>query len=165
MSGFKEFDSFEDMIEFMQANTAEANAHLAPEQQALTWGSTWARFDQIGDENIVFGRCWTLAEAEQSERDAIIRMGERVDEREIADTTQGLASSHEDGYLFGVAASRHFPEPEIGSTHRANAWPVSQLIWDTMSELNFDYLALTDEALREELEAAFTAWRTHVTSR
>jgi hypothetical protein len=165
MSGFMEFDSFDDMVEFMRTNTEQANAGLAPEQQALTWGSTWVRFDQVFDENIVFGRCYEREEAKQKERDATVRMGDRVDEYEIADTDRRLAAALEDGYLFGVAASRHFPDPEIGSTHRANAWPISDRLFQTMEQLGFDYQKLTDPVLREELEDAYREWREHEMTR
>jgi hypothetical protein len=162
---FQEFESFEDMIEFMRSNTEQANQHLAPEQRALTWGSTWARFDQVGDENIIFGRCYAREEAKQKERDATVRMGDEVDEAEIADTDQRLADALEDGYLFGIAGSRHFPEEDIGSTHRANAWPISERLYEAMVALRYDYPTLTDLMLREELEDAYREWREHEMTR
>lgn len=160
---YRQYGSLEEMQADMARAEAEGNSHLAPEQQALTWGSTWTSFDQFGDQNISFGRCFTRTEATSAELDA----GASAEEARWVD--QRLADALERGYLFGEAASRHYPDPELGSTHRANAWPISRELYDTMATLNYDYNALANPArleeltpCRQELETAYQAWRRHV---
>ena len=104
MSGFQSFDSFEEMVEFMATQTDAANAHLADEQRALTWGSYWFRpYEDI----VIFGHVFTENEFRDREFNSYHGGGpiSPEEEAEFAYSVQSVKENHERGYLFGEAFS------------------------------------------------------------
>ena len=120
----RSFNSMEEMFDFMARATESANAHLADEQKALTWGSYWFRpFDDF----VIFGYVFTQEEFEARERWSYHRGGalDEEEEAEFGFSKAHVLDAHERGYLFGEAFSVSEPSGELGDTHRANAWPIT----------------------------------------
>lgn len=160
----RSFASFDQAIEYMQINEQEANAHLAPEQAALTWGSHFASFIPR-DRLVIFGYCMTLDEATADEADAMRRTGDDPDSQEEAaqelEYTRGmLAGAHLRGYLFGRAWSVVEPAGELGSTHRGNAWPISADLFHAAEAAGWEVARMTADAV-QELDAVYQAMRAH----
>ena len=154
---FESFDSVEDMFAAMQANEEAANATLAPEQQALTWGSHFVNFIPA-QEIVVFGYCFTKEEAFQSEYDA-----SPPEEREAGwpqETVNHLASSLARGYLFGRCYSVIEPEGELGSTHKSQAWPIAPGLFQLAQRVGWRIDRLDPLALAA-LDNAYQARRAH----
>lgn len=141
---FMEFESMDQMIEFMQKRTDEANRDLAPAQQAVTYGDCWARFDTIATTGVPeFGYVLTLDEAATNQE-------ERA----------SVEAEHERGYLFSRAYSAHFPDGELGDTHRANLWPIDRAVFDALAAVEWDHNAVAPEH-KVHLEIAYQAARAH----
>lgn len=177
----KQFSSFEEAMNAMAEAEAAANENLAPEQSALTWGSTWVRFDHVPSGVLIVGRCATIEEVEAGERECAPKIEDYpvetgppviVDEftadtaefeGELAGTLAQTRDSHERGYLFGRAYSAIEPDGELGSTHRANAWPISPECFDALRRASYHphRLSLAAPALAAELESAYKAWAHH----
>lgn len=107
------FDSLEEMFAFMQAQEAEANEHLRPEQAEIRddWAHDrwWVRpYPEAGC--LIFGEAWSR---------------ERVEARE-PEAASHLREMRERGYLFGMAYSVLEPDGEPGDTHVANLMPISE---------------------------------------
>lgn len=108
---YESFDSFEEMQAYMRRKEEEANANVHPRQQDIDWGTYWVRLaPDLG--LAVFGYVNTDAE--------IRALGE---DRE---TMVMLRDAHARGYRYGKAYSVLEPEGEWGSTHIANAWPITR---------------------------------------
>jgi hypothetical protein len=150
---FMQFDNFEQMAKWMDDRTKEANLGLAPEQVAISYGHTWARFDQLDTGiGIVFGRIFTEAE---------YLAGELDDEVETpSETLARIRENHDRGYMYGIAYSMVEPDGEYGDTHRANMWPIDGDLFAAAAEAGWDHRALPigDQI---NLSIAFEAWRTH----
>ena len=123
MDSYRKFDSIEEMFDYIEKQTQRANASLTAEQKAITWGSHWVRF-LPSEQLIIFGRVFTLAEIEQGERSA----GASTEELEY--TLNSCRANHDRGYLFGRAYSVAEPDGELGDTHRANMWPITEQQFD-----------------------------------
>lgn len=151
-----QFDDYESMAKWMDDRTNEANVGLAPDQQQVTWGDCWARFDHLDKTGIgiIFGRVMTRAEWLQSEID------EGADEDEANYSLGKIENSHRRGYMHGLAYSRIEPEGEYGDTHRANLWPIEQRLFDAAREAGWRHenLAVGDQI---NLSIAFEQWRQH----
>jgi len=119
MTHVKGFASFEDALKFMADATDAANKNLAPEQRAITWGSYWLRFAPEY-HCVIFGRVMPMEELIDSEREA------GAEPEELDYTREHYTEQHERGYLFGYAYSVMEPRGELGDTHRANMWPITQ---------------------------------------
>jgi hypothetical protein len=173
MTGYvQEFGSFEDALDYMAKATDQANAHLAPEQAALTYGCTWARFDHLVEPSrlLIVGKVDTLAEIIAGEIEAYGDDEDAAREDGFASVAEAgqhaadnSAANHERGYLFGRAYSVIEPRGELGDTHRANAWPISPELFEALlaAECKIDVLAETDQHRADELYQAFAAWRAH----
>lgn len=110
MSQFQSFDSMEEMLEFMAKAEAEANQMLLDEQRGIGYGDYWCR--PVPEQGVfVFGRVMPEEEAYDGEDAGSIAM---------------LRDSYSRGYRFGTAYSILGPEGELGSTHIANMWPITE---------------------------------------
>lgn len=150
---YMEFESLDEMVAWQQQQTASANANLAPEQAAITWGDHWVRFDPAS-MTVIFGTIWELsywdgkiAEAEPGE-----------DRDEWVWEKDSVIASHVNGYLFGRAYSIIEPDGELGSTHRANMWPITPECFEAAEQAGW---RLNDikAPYENELRAAYDGWR------
>lgn len=113
------FDSWEEAQAAMRKAEEAANASLVEEQRRITWGDYWCR--PVPDLGIfVFGQVMPLELVMQEE------MAAGSDPEELAYTEASLREKHERGYMFGNAYSVMEPRGELGDTHRANMWPITE---------------------------------------
>jgi hypothetical protein len=121
---FREFGSLDEMFEFMKANEDAANASLTPQQRSLDWGSYWV---SPQEDFVIFGYCYTYEQQAMSERYAYHHGGElnEEEEAEFEYTMRRSRENHEAGRMFGTAFSVIEPTGELGTTHKAAAWPIS----------------------------------------
>jgi hypothetical protein len=154
MPHIESFDSLEAMTNRMQQLTTAANQTLAQQQRDVGWGDYWVQFD--GESQlIIFGYCMTQAEVEQAERDA----GSEPDE--LVYMMDSMEESHTRGYLFGRAYSIVEPQGELGSTHRANVWPIDSELFDAASDAGWDLDKMPGENL-DQLYQVFQKFWDHV---
>jgi hypothetical protein len=150
----------------MQRDTERANAHLALQQAALTWGSYWVRFSS--DAPPVFGYVPTLAEVEAAEVRAMPTPSDPEHAREqgieVEYTMEQVRESHERGFLYGRAYSTWCPDGEHGSTHRSSAWPISESLFDAARESGWLIKDLPPEA-RQEIREALLGYYEHQTDK
>jgi hypothetical protein len=149
---FMEFESHEEMVDYLRKASEAAFEAITPQQEALTYGSYWVQFHDIANRQVVFGRVKTLDET----RDIIIGNGGTTAEvnAELKDIEAGLAN----GYMFGIAHSGWYPEGELGDTHKSVAWPIPKELFEAAAKVQFqiDLLPLTHKVT---LEAAYQAYR------
>jgi hypothetical protein len=144
---FQAFDSDQEMQDFMRANAEAAMAGLAQQQKDLTLGSYWVQFDfepLEPEPMVIFGHVHSETELDEAD-------GSIEDQRLEMETT---------GLMFGAAASKHFPQPELGYTHQASAWPIEQRLFEAAQEVAWNPHALPHEA-KVLLEIAYQSWRVH----
>jgi hypothetical protein len=142
------FDSLKEMQNFIESNSEAVMSSLARQQQDLTLGSYWVQFEvePFTDEPlVVFGQVVTELEWDADEDEP----------SESQRRTMNLT-----GLMFGRAASKHFPEPELGYTHKASAWPIEQRLFDMAREVDWDIQQLP-HAGKVLLEIAYASRRAH----
>lgn len=163
--GFASFDTMEEMVEFMRRQEEEANAHLAPQQQAVTWGDYWIRFYDIEHRICIFGHVYTEDEMMEKERAVPLMAGESSEEveAEIAAEMEGIRDAHKRGYMYGWAYSVIEPEGEPGSTHQANLWPIPQWLYEQARDVRWVMDDLDPQG-KAEVQRAYTEYRTHMLS-
>lgn len=135
---FMDFGSLDEAFDFMTRQTEIANASLTPEQRSLTWGSCWFRpYEGI----VIFGHVYTAEEFEQKERHSYHRGGplDAEEEAEFAYAKERVLDAHERGYLFGEAFSVWEPTGELGDTHRASAWPITERQFESARTAGWDH--------------------------
>jgi hypothetical protein len=156
---FMEFDSIEQMSDWMADQTNKANAVLTDEQKGVTWGSHWVRFYFPGptDLMVIFGYCLTRDEARESEfRDA----RNNQDRLEAEQTTAGIIANHERGYLFGWAYSIMEPAGEPGDTHRAHVWPIDAETFEAAKAVGWEVFDPDlDVRFKARIERAYQEYR------
>lgn len=143
------FDSIESMQEELHRRSADAMAGLARQQRDLTLGSYWVQFQFEDDEPLVI-------------------FGHVVDEDEWALNSEGYEGTAEEqrqamnqtGLMFGRAASKHFPDPELGYTHKASAWPIEQRLFEMAQAVDWDIDRLPHPG-KVLLEIAYQSRRAH----
>ena len=146
----------EAMMEQMRVLTEYANEHLAPQQKQIGYGSYWARFYDVKNRIVVFGYVETLDAMEASERE----LG--ADDGEAAYIRTDTNRRHNDGYMYGMCYSTITPEGELGFTHRADIWPITQDAFETYRRVGWDvdHDDLTWET-KVELAGAYAEYATH----
>lgn len=110
------FDTFDEMLEVIDAGRQAAIDAATDEQNAITYGDHWLALYNMGEpEGIlaVFGTVWTLEHLREQSAEA------GGVESEIRDEIAYTKQSHESGYRFGEAFSLVEPRGELGSTHVA----------------------------------------------
>jgi hypothetical protein len=150
---FIKFKNFEEMQAYLIQAQADADSHVTPAQRAIGYGDYWARFIDVGNRIVEFGRVYTLTEVRRLEVEA----GATAQEADFAvsDTEQSMKNGN---FLYGRAASILLPNGESGYTHKANVWPIEESLWAAAAECgwNIDVLPLSAKV---NLEAAFIAYR------
>lgn len=149
------FDSLDDMMAAVEKWNEEANAGLAVEQKALTYGDHWVRFYDVGARILDFGRVATEAEISTLEMEA------GTDPDEIATELARVQARQDAGYLYGKAHSILNVEGEWGSTHRANVWPIEERLFTAAQTVDWKIDQLSPDG-RLMLEIAYACYRTHL---
>ena len=157
MSDFRAFDTFEEMIEFMQTNEEAANEHLADAQKAVTYDGYWCRFYDIADRVVIFGHVTPLAYWDEKVTQA--KPGEDREEWEFE--KQQIEDSHRRGYMYGWCYSIVEAEGEPGSTHQANLWPIDKALFDEAKSVGWNIDALGPRG-QAALQSVYSAWRAHM---
>lgn len=134
----QEFDSFEEAMAAMRKAEDAANASALEEQKAITYGDHWCR--PVPEYGIFeFGR---VATEEESYKD------------EEPETVAMLRDSHERGYRYGMAYSVLGPDGELGSTHVANMWPITEAEFLRAKEDGWQVTAdLVEKVMQEHIAA------------
>lgn len=143
---FMEFDSFDQMSEFMAEAERVAIESTSPTQAKIGEGDYW--FRPVPEmEIVIFGRVHPLTEVEAAERDA------GAEDWEVTEVVEGTRSSLERGYLYGTAYSMYEPNGELGSTHRSTVWPITEAQFNEANDAGWD-ARLLGPWFREALIAA-----------
>jgi hypothetical protein len=123
---FREFDSLEEMRDWMRRQTAAANERTSDRQKAITFGDHWMRFIPQ-HQLVVFGRVEPLEDLAGVE-----------DPPTIDHIRENLGR----GYLFGRAYSTWEPDGEWGDTHTYNVWPCTPELFEAAQEAGWDITRL-----------------------
>lgn len=118
MPEFKSFDNFEQMQEYMAKAEEEANNALHPVQIELRddveHTRYWCRpYAELGI--LIFGEAWSVSQ---------------IRAKEDAHITDRKTEVRARGYLFGYAYSVVEPDGEVGDTHVANVFPISEAAFE-----------------------------------
>lgn len=130
--------SFDAMLDEIAASRDLANAGLADEQRALTWGSHFVNFDHVADGIVIFGRARTEEEITTALR-ACVETDEEFEEI-MASERENLAN----GYLTSICGSIACVETELGDTHRGSAWPITAEQYAEAEAAGWDLAAMSD---------------------
>lgn len=149
------FESIEDMQAAVEKWNSDANAGLAVEQRAITYGDYWVRFYDIGARIVDFGHVMTEAEYVEQETE------EGTDPDEIALNLQRLQARHDAGYLYGRAHSILNVTGEWGTTHRSNVWPIEERLYAAAQTVDWKIDQLSPDG-KLLLEIAYACYRTHL---
>lgn len=136
---------------------AQADAHhnLHPLQSALTYGSFWTRFVDLGNKVVEFGRVAMLDEV----RDLEVQAG--ATSAEANAIVQSTDTSLRNGYMYGLAYSLYNRDGEWGTTHKAHVWPIEESLFHQAAEANWQ-IDLLPMSGKINLNAAFRAMKGHV---
>ena len=150
-------DDLESMIAQMRALTEVANMTLAAEQKQIGYGSYWARFYDIKNRIVIFGYVDTLDQMEAGERS----LG--ADDQEADYIRHDTNRRHNDGYMYGMCYSVVTPEGELGFTHRADIWPITQEMFEEFRTVGWDvdHADLTWE-VKVSLATMYAEYRSHI---
>jgi hypothetical protein len=134
--------------------TDSANRHLHDLQRAVAWGDCWARFFDVVGNVVIFGTVMPESDAVAVENKS------GATPRELRDFVSSLHDRHERGYLWGRCHSIAMPMGELGSTHRAYVWPVSERLYDEAREAQWRIKDLSAIGMIE-LSEAYREYREH----
>lgn len=157
---FQEFDNLEQMFQFMAEETDKANAALADEQKAVTWGSYWVRFYDLPARILIFGHIPTWGEFVAGERSHYPATMNTEETSEFEYTVARMRENHDRGYMFGSAYSILEPRGELGDTHRGNLWPISQDLFDHAEDRAW-VMDDFDVRFKVELQGVWESFRAH----
>lgn len=153
------FDSHEQMQDYLAAARKQAHLGLHQSQRDLTFGDYWVRFvDLDAQPKIVeFGYIY-------SERTTIcLAMSYADNYTQGADDYLAIRDSLDNGYMYGRAFSLLGPDGEEGTTHKAHVWPIEERLFRMAEEVDWNIDRLDDTG-RILLEMAFRGQRAHVRS-
>lgn len=159
------FGSMEEALGAMARATEMANRHLAADQRMITWGDRWVRFWQMSPTMppiVIFGRVMTREEIEAGERACMGDTPQHEVDGEIAQTLRHIEHQHGRGYMFGKAYSVMESEGELGDTHRADMWPISERVYEAARKVQWNHRNLP-RAEAHALVEAYQAWAGHTT--
>lgn len=147
------FNSHTEMQAYLIRAQADADMALHPAQRAITWGSHWVRFVDLGRRIVEFGRVYQPDEVVDLE----VQYGATA--REAASAVDATKRGLEAGYLYGLAFSVYNHDGEAGHTHKAHAWPIEESLFNAAAETHWQ-IDLMPVSAKINLHAAFTAFRT-----
>lgn len=145
--------SIDDFFERVRRGNELDSENLAPEQKAITWGSTWVR--TVRGSPVIFGYVPTLEEL-------------------VREETMYGATEEECEYLVGhrksqerndLLSCRCFSEiligGEMGTIHRAWVWPIPSVIFEAAKAVDWDESKM-NEAVVLPVTNAVAAYRQHM---
>lgn len=146
------FNNMAEMQAYLLRAQADAAQNMHPAQSALTWGSHWARFVNIANRVVEFGRIYTQDEVVELEISAGATRIEAM--RALQECGVGM----EKGYLYGHAASFLYPEGESGYTHKSVVWPIEESTYNAAAEARWqiDQMPVSQKI---NLQIAFIAYK------
>lgn len=147
----KNFKSLEEGLAWMSQQTEEANTQLAPQQRDLTFGSYWVRFVDVGARIVEFGHVLELDDIPMDDED-----GESIETQRAE-----MTANTERGYLYSDCWS--ILGYGRGDTHRFNAWPIEQRLFDMAKAVDWKIDDL-DETGKVLLEIAYRSFVVHLRS-
>jgi hypothetical protein len=121
-----QFDSHEDLAKALAEHNTKAMDGLHLAQRAIKPGDYWVRFVNLDvDPPVVeFGYVLTPTEIAAS----MLEDGQTWEEtRDFVEERDRRLS--ELGMVYGTAASRFEPTPQLGETHVANVWPIEERLY------------------------------------
>ena len=123
-------------------------------QRSLTFDSCWVQFHNIPQQHFVFGRIHTLDEVIAAERASGASKGEALA------TARETENDLEVGIMYGDAFDYMNPDGELGTTHKANAWPIDKSVYLAAEEAKG---VVRDMPLwvRLSLSIALRGWQAH----
>jgi hypothetical protein len=121
------FNNFDDMMTFLAANEAAANASVVPCQRELLDGREFWYWRTVESMKIdIIGHVPSLAETLKAERATYSDPFEEDEAEEFAWSEKSLHDRLSRGYVFG----RHFsviePKGELGDVHVSQVIPISR---------------------------------------
>lgn len=153
------YDSLDAMLTEMRQGEAYANAHLAPQQQRITFGDHWVRFLDIPGKVLIFGYVQTEAEITADEI-ACATPQEPFEEGELAYILDRTRNSQIRGHLYGPCHSVITPEGELGFTHASHVWPITGELFQAARAAEWKIEDL-DPTAKVWLSDTYLAWATH----
>jgi hypothetical protein len=154
------FDSIQDAFDYMRKSETAANAGLHEKQKALTWGQYWVRFWDVASKTLIFGKVMTVEEFAQAEAEAAAASKDPMALGEMEHEVAALRQRHGRGYLFGYCWSTIEPNGELGDTHQANVWPISEELFEAAKAANWVIDDL-DQTAKVRLSNAYLEWGAH----
>lgn len=152
----KNFDSPEEMADYLLRARAQALDSLHSAQRDITYGDHWVRFADIANGIIEFGYVWKPEQIGAEE----LRSGSTISE--MNDSLAHVEAMAEQGLMYGTAYSKaHSPAGEVGYTHKAHVWPIEEQLFDLAREA-FWIIEDLDATGRVLLQIAFACNRAHV---
>jgi hypothetical protein len=151
---FIQFDSPDEMRSYLTQANSEANRRLHPMQRTLKFGDCWVQFFDVEKRHFVFGRIHTLDEVHAAEMACGATKAEAL--KVCRDTEEELTL----GLMYGEAFDRDNPEGSLGTTHKANVWPIDQTVFAAAEEAN----GIVDDMplwARISLSIGLSGWRAH----
>jgi hypothetical protein len=138
MHGYKDID---EMFAHMAAAEKTAMERVLPEQRAMIDSSQEQWFLNLSvnpEELAIFGEAWSLRRARKEELESyhvqsVDELGEE-DRHAFHSSCKMMADSRRRGYIFGRAYSEIEPRGELGSTHVADMWPLTEAAFNEARE-------------------------------
>lgn len=110
MTPVMEFNSWEEAQEAMKEMEDKANASIAPKQQEIVYGSYWLRAVE-GTGWFEYGQVLTQSLAEGNQ---------------TRESVRALRDAYSRGYRFSKAHSLYSVRGELGDSHIAMLWPITE---------------------------------------
>lgn len=150
---YRKFASLDELVLWLQQQSASMADLLSPEQRAVTWGDYWVRFIPL-ESFVLFGQVMTQEDFVVGE----YKVGATIEE--VRADTRRLVQMHDDNRLFGAVHSVIDPEGSLGFTHRVDVWPITraQFLEARLAKWEPRYIADTEEWL----SPAYAAYRNHM---
>jgi len=159
---------FEELMQDQSRREKEANAQLMPEQIAMRDSidahQYWIHL-RPGLEFPIFGDAWSLKVQAENDRQFYPSVMTKEEKAEYKDSRDAYADSRQRGYIFGRAYSVVEPRGELGSTHVAEMWPISEAAFDEATAANWQPDSENCPTLRKELNNAKSIWAVRMQER
>jgi len=141
------FSSTKKMLEWVKDRK---DSGLAPQQEQITWGSFWARFDKypVIEYGYVFNEAEWLAHLIAQDHDSLT----------ATEALAYLRERHDDGYMFSRWHSREKPEGEPGEVHVSEVWPIEDRVFAAAEQARWHHgmMRLGDQV---NLSISYEEWK------
>lgn len=149
------FSSPEEMRDYLRQAAERAHMGLHIAQDRLTYDDCWVQFYDLANRLVIFGHISTLDQ---------VRAGEVAAGATTEEVDWVVESVEKDlgfGYMYGMAYSTFEPKGEVGTTHKAHAWPIERSLFDAAEQVGWNIDRLPQWA-KINLEVAYREMRGHV---